>query len=131
MLTWRTFCIGVSANLVLATLLAFGLDAADHAFPPPLEKAREVSTEVVDADGQLLRAFATTEGRWRLGTKTKDVDPQFVRMLIAYEDQRFMDHRGVDPLAFGRAAFQLVTQWTHRLWCVYLINAGCPAYRAS
>lgn len=109
MLTWRTFCIGVSANLVLATLLAFGLDAADHAFPPPLEKAREVSTEVVDADGQLLRAFATTEGRWRLGTKTKDVDPQFVRMLIAYEDQRFMDHRGVDPLALGRAAFQLVT----------------------
>ncbi|MEI4481658.1 MULTISPECIES: penicillin-binding protein 1C [unclassified Phyllobacterium] len=109
MLTWRTFCIGVSANLVLATLLAFGLDAADHAFPPPLEKAREVSTEVVDADGQLLRAFATTEGRWRLGTKTKDVDPQFVRMLIAYEDQRFMNHRGVDPLALGRAAFQLVT----------------------
>lgn len=109
MLTWRTFCIGVSANLVLATLLAFGLDAADRAFPPPLEKAREVSTEVVDADGQLLRAFATTEGRWRLGTKTKDVDPQFVRMLIAYEDQRFMDHRGVDPLALGRAAFQLVT----------------------
>lgn len=109
MLTWRTFCIGVSANLVLATLLAFGLDAADLAFPPPLEKAREVSTEVVDADGQLLRAFATTEGRWRLGTKTKDVDPQFVRMLIAYEDQRFMDHRGVDPLALGRAAFQLVT----------------------
>lgn len=109
MLTWRTFCIGVSVNLVLATLLAFGLDAADHAFPPPLEKAREVSTEVVDADGQLLRAFATTEGRWRLGTKTKDVDPQFVRMLIAYEDQRFMDHRGVDPLALGRAAFQLVT----------------------
>ncbi|MEJ1118227.1 penicillin-binding protein 1C [Phyllobacterium sp. CCNWLW109] len=109
MLTWRTFCIGVSANLVLATLLAFGLDAADRAFPPPLEKAREVSTEVVDADGQLLRAFATTEGRWRLGTKTKDVDPQFVRMLIAYEDQRFMNHRGVDPLALGRAAFQLVT----------------------
>lgn len=109
MLTRRIFCIGVSANLVLATVLAFGLDAADHAFPPPLEKAREVSTEVVDAEGQLLRAFATSEGRWRLGTKAKDVDPQFVRMLIAYEDQRFMDHRGVDPLALGRAAFQLVT----------------------
>ncbi|MEP7455926.1 penicillin-binding protein 1C [Phyllobacterium sp. SB3] len=109
MFTWRTFYIGVSANLVLATVMAFGLDAADHAFPPPLEKAREVSTEVLDADGQLLRAFATAEGRWRLGTTTKDVDPQFVRMLIAYEDQRFWDHHGVDPLALGRAAYQLIT----------------------
>ncbi|MHC1549933.1 penicillin-binding protein 1C [Phyllobacterium sp. K27] len=109
MFTWRTFCIGVSVNLVLATVLAFGLDTVDRVFPPPLEKAREISTEVLDADGQLLRAFTTTEGRWRLGTKTKDVDPQFVRMLIAYEDQRFMDHRGVDLLALARAAFQLVT----------------------
>lgn len=108
MFTWRTFCIGISANLVLATVLAFGLDGADRAFPPPLDKAREVSTEVLDANAQLLRAFATPEGRWRLGTTTKDVDPQFVRMLIAYEDQRFWQHRGVDPLALGRAALQLV-----------------------
>jgi penicillin-binding protein 1C len=109
MLTWRTFGIGVSANLVLATMLAFGLDAADRAFPPPLEKARTVSTEVLDADGQLLRAFATPEGRWRLGTTAKDVDPQFVRMLIAYEDQRFWQHRGIDPIALARAAVQLVS----------------------
>ena len=108
MAAWRIFCIGVSANLVLATVLAFGLDAADHAFPPPLEKAREVSAEVLDAEGQLLRAFATSEGRWRLGTTAKDVDPQFVRMLIAYEDQRFWQHRGVDPIALARAAVQFV-----------------------
>ena len=105
----RKICIGISANLVLATMLAFGLDAADRAFPPPLEKAREVSTEVLDADGQLLRAFATSEGRWRLGTTAKDVDPQFIRMLIAYEDQRFWQHRGIDPIALARAAVQLVS----------------------
>jgi penicillin-binding protein 1C len=104
----RTLCIGISANLVLATLLAFGLDLADRAFPPPLEKAREASTEVLDANGQLLRAFATSEGRWRLRTTAKHVDPQFVRMLIAYEDQRFWRHRGVDPVALARAALQLV-----------------------
>ena len=108
MAAWRIFCIGVSANLVLATVLAFGLDAADHAFPPPLENAREISAEVLDAEGQLLRAFATSEGRWRLGTTATDVDPQFVRMLIAYEDQRFWQHRGVDPIALARAAVQFV-----------------------
>ncbi|MDA4629975.1 transglycosylase domain-containing protein, partial [Escherichia coli] len=104
MITWRTFCIGISANLVVATALAFGLDLADKKFPPPLEKAVEVSPEVVDANGQLLRAFATSEGRWRLRTTAADVDPQFIRMLVAYEDQRFWQHRGVDPRAVARAA---------------------------
>ncbi len=109
MFTWRTFCIGVAANLVVATALAFGLDTADRAFPPLLEKARDVSTEVLDADGQLLRAFATSEGRWRLQTTTGQVDPQFVRMLVAYEDQRFWQHRGIDPIALARATLQLLS----------------------
>ncbi len=68
-----------------------------------------MSAEVLDADGQLLRAFATSQGRWRLKTAVSDVDPQFLRMLIAYEDQRFYDHGGVDPWALGRAAVQLVS----------------------
>ncbi|WP_244489775.1 MULTISPECIES: penicillin-binding protein 1C [unclassified Rhizobium] len=86
-----------------------GIDEADRAYPPPLEEARTVSAEVLDADGQLLRAFATPEGRWRLQTTAKDVDPQFVRMLIAYEDQRFWEHKGVDPWALMRAAWQFAT----------------------
>lgn len=105
---WRKLCIGMAANLALATTLAFGLDAADRAYPPPLQKARDISPEVLDAEGQLLRAFATSGGHWRLGTKATDVDPQFVRMLIAYEDQRFWQHRGIDPIALARAAVQLV-----------------------
>ena len=38
----------------------------DRAFPPPLPEKLPVSTEVQDRDGQLLRAFATPDGRWRL-----------------------------------------------------------------
>ena len=109
MLAWRTFFIGLAANAALAALLAFGLDAADRAFSQPLDKAREVSPEVLDADGQLLRAFATSSGRWRLATTAAEVDPQFVRMLVAYEDQRFWQHRGIDPIALGRAAVQFVS----------------------
>ncbi|WP_027230168.1 penicillin-binding protein 1C [Phyllobacterium sp. UNC302MFCol5.2] len=105
---WRKLSIGMAANLALAATLAFGLAAADRAYPPPLQKARDVSPEVLDVDGQLLRAFATPGGHWRLGTKAADVDPQFVRMLIAYEDQRFWQHRGIDPIALARAAVQLV-----------------------
>ena len=105
---WK-LSIGIGAGLVLVAGLVAGLDAADRAFPPPLEKAQVVSTEVLDADGVLLRAFATPEGRWRLKTAAEDVDPRFIKMLVAYEDQRFYDHAGVDPLALGRAALQFIT----------------------
>ncbi|ASR10919.1 penicillin-binding protein 1C (plasmid) [Rhizobium leguminosarum bv. viciae] len=102
------FAIGLAAGIILAGAALFALDAADKAFPPPLDRANAVSAEVLDADGQLLRAFATSEGRWRLKTTVPEVDPQFLRMLIAYEDQRFYDHGGIDPWALGRAAAQLV-----------------------
>ncbi|MBY5780274.1 penicillin-binding protein 1C [Rhizobium leguminosarum] len=103
------FAIRSAAGIILAGAALFALDAADRAFPPPLKRANAVSAEVLDADGQLLRAFATSEGRWRLKTTVPEVDPQFLRMLIAYEDQRFYDHGGIDPWALGRAAMQLVS----------------------
>ena len=77
---------------------------------PPLGKDLETSHVVLDRDGRLLRAYATTEGRWRLPATAKDVDPRFLKLLFAYEDKRFYEHDGVDLLALGRAAFQLVTQ---------------------
>ncbi len=77
---------------------------------PPLGKDLETSHVVLDRQGRLLRAYATTEGRWRLPATAKDVDPRFLKLLFAYEDKRFYEHDGVDVLALGRAAFQLVTQ---------------------
>ena len=77
---------------------------------PPLGQDLETSHVVLDRDGRLLRAYATTEGRWRLPATAKDVDPRFLKLLFAYEDKRFYEHDGVDVLALGRAAFQLVTQ---------------------
>jgi penicillin-binding protein 1C len=106
---WHRLTIASAAGVIFAGALALGLDALDKAYPPPLDAAGQVSAEVLDADGQLLRAFATPEGRWRLKTDVSDVDPQFLRMLVAYEDRRFYDHRGIDALAIGRAALQLAT----------------------
>jgi penicillin-binding protein 1C len=44
-----------------------------------------------------------------LPVKLADVDPIFVKTLVAYEDRRFREHHGVDVKALFRAAFQLVT----------------------
>ena len=102
---------GLAAGaLSVAALAAAGLaaaDALDRAFPPPIEPIT-VSTEVVDREGLLLRAFASPQGRWRMAVELDTVDPKFLDMLIAYEDKRFRAHHGVDLLAVGRAAFQFL-----------------------
>ncbi|MBS7535143.1 penicillin-binding protein 1C [Ancylobacter sonchi] len=77
------------------------------AAPPPPTIA--TSVEVLDRDGRLLRPFALPDGRWRLAADPGRVDRRYVDMLIAYEDKRFYDHAGVDPLALLRAAWQFVT----------------------
>jgi penicillin-binding protein 1C len=76
---------------------------------PPLGRDLETSHVVLDRSGKLLRAYATTEGRWRLPARPEDVDPRFLKLLFAYEDKRFYEHDGVDILALGRAALQFVT----------------------
>ena len=79
--------------------------------PLPLADARKVSTSIIDRNGKLLRAYAMADGRWRLPVDArKDVDPTYLKLLLAYEDQRFYSHGGVDPLALMRAGFQLVTR---------------------
>jgi penicillin-binding protein 1C len=78
--------------------------------PLPLEQARQTSVTIVDRNGKLLRAFAMKDGRWRLPVDAqKDVDPTYLKLLLAFEDQRFYDHAGVDPIALARAAWQLVS----------------------
>ncbi|MFN4008551.1 MAG: penicillin-binding protein 1C [Pannonibacter sp.] len=77
---------------------------------PPALADISVSRVVLDRNGDLLRAFATSDERWRLPVKLPDVDPLYIRMLMAFEDRRFRDHAGVDPRALGRAAFQTITE---------------------
>jgi penicillin-binding protein 1C len=77
--------------------------------PAPLVTNLEFSATVLDREGRLLRAYATSEGRWRLPVTVSAVDPRFFDVLFAYEDKRFRSHHGVDPLALMRAAFQLVS----------------------
>ena len=97
------------AGLALAaTSLAAGGLALDRLFPPDLARYQERSTEVVDANGRLLRAFTTPDGKWRMKTGVEDVDPLYLSLLKAYEDRNFDRHPGVDPTAVVRAAGQLI-----------------------
>ncbi|HLO78202.1 MAG TPA: penicillin-binding protein 1C, partial [Magnetospirillum sp.] len=66
-----------------AVLLAVATVAADRLAPPDLSRLNGRSTVVVDAEGRLLRPFATEDGTWRLPTRPDQVDPLYLAMLKA------------------------------------------------
>lgn len=103
----------IAAAIVLG-LIGAAADGARTAFwrwidatPLPM-LAVQTGTEVLARDGSLLRAFQVEDGLWRLAPPAAGVDARFQKMLIAWEDQRFTDHAGVDPRAVLRAAAQAV-----------------------
>ena len=104
---WRFTLASLAGSALLAALA--GAAWVYSLGPPPLGKDLETSHVVLDREGKLLRAYATSEGRWRLPATEKDVDPRFLKLLFAYEDKRFSEHHGVDLLALGRAAFQFTS----------------------
>ena len=89
----------------------------DYLLPPDLSRTEAKSPLVLAADGRLLRGFMTKNDYWRLPLQQDEVDPLFIKMLLAYEDQRYYIHPGIDPLALLRA----LGQW---LWHGEVVSGG-------
>ncbi len=95
--------IAVTAAIFLLFLLY------DHFDPVDLSKIKETSRVVEAADGTWLYAQTSRDEKWRFPVEVPKLDPGFLRMLLAFEDQRFYRHPGMDPLAMGRAVMQLIS----------------------
>ncbi len=89
--------------LGLLTLAAHGLKLFE---PLPLDAAKASSRLVLDRNGALLRAFTTSDDRWRLDASPEKVSASYLSLLLAFEDKRFWTHPGVDPRAMARAVLQ-------------------------
>ncbi len=63
------------------------------------------STVLNDREGELLGARIAGDEQWRF-PPSDHVPDKFIASLVAFEDQRFWDHCGVDLLAVGRATQQ-------------------------
>jgi membrane peptidoglycan carboxypeptidase len=101
----RVILVGFVAMVVAATTFVTGLLAApiDFAVPPPPKSALLLAD-----DGHTQFATIPPPQR-RTVVDAKDI-PQVMRQaIIAAEDERFLEHKGVDPLATIRAAYRDLT----------------------
>ncbi|HTN60377.1 MAG TPA: penicillin-binding protein 1C [Devosia sp.] len=110
---WRLLAAGLIVMIGLGLGGVFyGLgvirDIAATLPPTPDLATLPVSTAVVDRHGDLLRPFTTDGGRWRLPVTLEEVDRHFIAMLIAYEDQNFVTHNGIEWSSMLRAVGQFV-----------------------
>ena len=115
-MTRRYGLIALVLILSCAAGLRDGLDEMIDATELP-DVLIETSIEVHDRNGALMRVYPVEDGRVRLSLQPADVDPDFISMLIAYEDKRFYEHQGVDPRALLRAGFQA-------LWRGEVVSGG-------
>ena len=93
---WRHRRRALAALAVLALALGFWRSLPEPLFAEPL------STVLLARDGTLLGARIADDGQWRF-PPTDRVPDKFRQALISYEDKRFAQHPGVDPLAMARA----------------------------
>ncbi|WP_316821874.1 penicillin-binding protein 1C [Pedobacter gandavensis] len=89
----------ISDLLCLLLLLWFWFFLPSKLFLSPTSYVLEAS------NGELLSAAIAKDGQWRF--PVSDTIPiKFQQCIVAFEDQRFYQHPGVDPLAMARAMQQ-------------------------
>jgi penicillin-binding protein 1C len=91
---WKLFSL---VFFVLAILFYFSL--------PPTLFSDPYSTVLEDRNKNLLSASIATDGQWRFPEEAS-VPDKFKEAIVLYEDKRFYNHFGVDPISIGRAIKQ-------------------------
>ncbi|MEZ5014510.1 MAG: transglycosylase domain-containing protein [Chitinophagales bacterium] len=96
---FRTAGVFVAALFVLYLLIlvgAFGLVPGKHALK---EVKNYTASEIISSDSVLLGKYFIEN---RTNAKYADFPPHLVQELVATEDARFYDHKGVDFVSFVR-----------------------------
>lgn len=112
----RSWAPRLLRGALLASLTLWGgwellVRAAEQALPSPLFNHPH-STLLFAASGELLEARVAADGQWRFPNMSvaERLPPRYERALLSYEDKRFYQHLGVDPLAVLRAAWRNLSQ---------------------
>ena len=94
--------------LVTVTILVMGFFIFDTLSPINTKAIDDTSRVVKFKDGSWMYTTTNREHKWRFTVDLEKVDSNLLQLLLAYEDHRFYEHHGVDPLAMTRAIGQLI-----------------------
>ncbi|CAK0762570.1 peptidoglycan glycosyltransferase PbpC [Gammaproteobacteria bacterium] len=104
--TLKTFSRRWAVIAFLLCVLIVGGMVLDTLLPLRLDRLHDLSPLITDRNGRALRAFLNGADAWRMAVDPSEVSPNFFTLLLAYEDRRFFQHFGIDPVAALRAAGQ-------------------------
>ncbi|MED7679093.1 hypothetical protein GN286_14280 [Rhodobacteraceae bacterium IMCC15231] len=99
----RILVSGLLFYAVMAGLTAWYIKQA-----PDLGRLTDVSQVIRANDGTIINLRLTEDGYWREKASIVGIDTKLINVLVAYEDQRFWEHKGVDLKAVIRASYDFV-----------------------
>lgn len=89
--------------LAVFLLLVVGVLGAAWWMPLPDRLGVRDSVVIEYRDGQPAFVFLSADDKWRIGRPLGEIDGDYLKALVAFEDRRFWEHSGVDWWAVGRA----------------------------
>jgi penicillin-binding protein 1C len=101
----------LALGLLLAPLIAhlvFHAAVCVLPYPQHLEAMEPSGLWIEDRAGQPLAALVASDDQWRLPLSGDQFSAHLVNAIVAVEDARFYEHRGVDLKAAAAAAWQNV-----------------------
>lgn len=75
----------------------------------------EFSAVYTDKNGKLLQIFMTGKDKYRIFKPLSDYSPQFIEAVLLQEDRYFYSHKGVNPVAVIKAAFETYVKKSRRI----------------
>ena len=101
---WRIFFWSMGGLGLFLLMINFGWLGSMPSIDDIENPTASLASQVYAQDGTLMGKFYLED---RINVQYKDISKHVVNALVATEDERFYDHKGIDPRSLGRALFFL------------------------
>jgi len=98
---WKAFFIGFGLFVLLLMAANFGLLGEMPSIEELQNPSASLSSQVYAEDGTLMGKYYLNQDR--VNVEYKDISKYVIDAVISTEDERFMDHSGIDGQALARA----------------------------
>ena len=101
---WRIIFWGLGSLVLFLLMINFGWLGSMPSIDDIENPSASLASQVYAQDGTLMGKYYLED---RINVKYKDISKHVINALVATEDERFYDHKGIDPRSLGRALFFL------------------------